>query len=234
MQKLSASNNQSLPPSSSFEKVRGQNEYSIKSMILSKLFMLLAVIMIFFTTMLSLSLLQIIPEIKIDTALVIKGNKSNDIVMVEPYAQEMVSEEEMMEMFVRKYVQARHSMSTDVVEQGRYWQPGGVVWFLSTPSIYSKFARKIGPLWDEVKRKTKTIEVEIMGIQRQGKTAFWLVDFKLNEIDTQKLGMTTRYMTASVGCRHREKDVIYTRRMINPLGFKVFEYNAADVKVEEN
>jgi type IV secretory pathway component VirB8 len=236
MEKISAQNKASKQISSSpsysvSDGIRNQNDFSFKSLLLSRIFMLVAVTMLSLTIMLSLSLLQLLPEINIDTALVIKVNQSTDVVNIEPYDREMASNEEIMETFVRKYVEARHSITTDEVEQKRYWSPGGVVWFLSTPSIYERFSATLKPYWEAVKLGSLTREVEIMGVQHQGRTAFWAVDFKINDIDTKTLVTTTRYRTANIGCRFEKSNVRYTRRMINPLGFRVFEYNSTDVQV---
>jgi type IV secretory pathway component VirB8 len=238
MQTLSGSVNSnhhaklSYSSTESQSKIRGQNEYSFKSLMFSRVFMLVATFMMAFTTFLSLSLLQVIPAMQVDTALIINGNQSTDLVSIEPYHSKMVSKQDIMELFVRKYVEARHSITSDTLEQDRYWSPGGVVWFLSTPSIYRKFYKGIKPYLKVVKRGAMTREVEIIGVQRQGKTALWSVDFKIHDVDTQSLIVTEKYKTANLTCRFMKSNIRYTRRMINPLGFIVSEYNYTDIDVE--
>jgi len=207
-------------------------------------YILLARICVFFASfsaiymvLASLSLFRLAGLISIEPYLMIKFDKSENIVRSEPIATNMASKHQLMETFVRQYILTRNTIIDDALEMRSRWMPGGMVNFLSSPQVFADFAKQEISQMKAYQDKHLTREVEIISVSRQGgdKSPIWKVDFKTNDLYSET-GQNTgvqifkeRFWTASVTSFFIPERSFVGRRLINPLGFTVTRYSQSAI-----
>ena len=109
---------------------------------LSRLVTLFCVISLMFFASASLVLFRMAPQVMVEPFLIIKQDNSDDMVRYEVIAQDMASSKQMMEIFVRQYVMLRNTILNDEREMQTRWFGGGIVNYMSAPSVFLKFKKE--------------------------------------------------------------------------------------------
>ena len=203
---------------------------------LSRLVTLFCIISLMFFASASLVLFRMAPQ---EPFLIIKQDNSDEMVRYEVIAQDMASSKQIMEIFVRQYVMLRNTILNDEREMQTRWFGGGIVNYMSAPSVFLKFKKETVDNLSEILKEGNVRDVEIISIGKVGgeKSPVWKVDFRTYDlgrgsINTNgKLFLKTRYWTASVTAFFVPERMFMGRRLMNPLGFTVTRYSQTEVEI---
>lgn len=210
---------------------------------ISRLMALLATISLCYCVASSLVLLTLVPRIMLDAQIFTLFSDSSSIVKREYINSKMESREQIMINFMKQYIELRNTYIRDPREMKKRWLWGGLVSYLSTRSVYDKFAEIYPKLSKEMDDNKTSRSVEILSIERSGgeKSYIWKVEFKTYDFGygasteyqpNKNLGpeITERFWTANIGCSaNRHRRTAY-RRLLNPLGFVVHSYYQSEIE----
>ncbi len=207
----------------------------------SRFFILTATVSMIFLVLASLSLFRLAPLVTVEPFLLINQSESDNIVRNEAIAQDMASKDKLLEMFIRQYVIIRNTIINDPVEMRTRWMGGGMLDYLSSPSVYNEFGRTTKTIWETIFKQVLVREVEIISVTRQGgnRSAVWKVDFKTYDLYNeqgknqaqQESTLRVRYWTSSITAYFIPERSFVVSRLINPLGFTVTRYSQTEVEV---
>ncbi|MBO4285485.1 MAG: type IV secretion system protein [Alphaproteobacteria bacterium] len=206
----------------------------------SRLVMLFCVLSLAFFTSASLVLFKMAPLVRVEPFLIISQDNSDSMVRYEAIAPDMASSRQMMENFIRQYVIMRNTVLNDEREMQSRWFAGGVVNYLSSPSVYIDFKRTQVSELSNLLQKGVVRDVEIISIGKVGgeKSPVWKVDFRTYDLSPSALGtggnrlvLKTNYWTASVTAFFIKERLFMAKRLMNPLGFTVTRYSQTQVEI---
>ena len=219
-----------------------QDEKTLKLkyyMWLVRFFVFLAFLSLLLFTCASLALFRLAPQVTVKPFLVISQDSSENIVRAESMGINMPSRDKLVDMYIRQYIDLRNTIINDEIEMRNRWLAGGMVNFLSSPSVFDEFSAYRDSLWNEVIGKGVVQETEIISVRRVGGqySPVWKVDFKTYMLSSkehnntsQDMLMTVRYWTASITAVFIKERMFSGMRLINPLGFTVLRYSQTQVE----
>lgn len=203
---------------------------------LSRLVVLCSVISLSFFLCSSLVVFRLAPEILVEPLLIIGQNSSDEVVRYEPMNTNMSSLKQMTEMFVKQYVIVRNTVINDEREMRTRWGPGGIVQYMSAPSVYAEFVGKNAAKVENMFDNEYSSEVRIDKIGKIGeKSPVWVVNFTVFNLSrNQETGGSlllkeARYR-ASVTPRYLSFRGFVSPRLINPMGFTVMKYSQDKIR----
>lgn len=209
------------------EKISARRMYY---MWIARLFIIVAIFMLVGNILFSLSILQIVPQIEVDPLFLLNFTASEDLARIEHANPNISSKEIVRETFIRLFVSSLNTVVSDVGEMARLLSTGGIIYFLTEPQLYSKFHKDLKEI-ETFLQQNKNREVKITNVQRIGKSAVWRVDFRTYEMQDRSDQPKIRYWTASISCVLRKDRRLFSRVLINPLGFTVVRYSQAEVEL---
>ena len=106
---------------------------------LSRLFIFFATLSLLVFMSSSLALFNLAPQVSVEPFLIIKQDASENIVRYEPISEDMASETQLMEAFIKQYVILRNTLINDAQEMNSRWMPGGMIHFLSSGTVFTQF-----------------------------------------------------------------------------------------------
>ena len=207
---------------------------------ISRLMILLCIVSLAFFTSASLVLFKMAPEVMVEPFLIIRQDHSDSMVRYEVIAQDMASNRQMMEMFIKQYIIMRNAVINDEREMQARWLAGGIVNYLSAPQVYIDFNKSQVGAMSEMIKEGVVRDVEVISVSKVGgeKSPVWKVDFRTYDISRQSEGsdvgriiLTTRYWTASVTAFFVKERMFMAKRLMNPLGFTVVRYSQTEVEI---
>lgn len=182
--------------------------------------------------LLSLVLLHLTGEAETNSFIVTSPTFSENLAYFEPLHADAPKMDTLAEMFVRQYISTRHAMVRNFREMKVAWGPGGIVHNMSSPAVYEKFfSPAIADLLDSKQPPAKTVEVDMKRIIKDGWNN-WQVFFDTRasiDTDTDALPEITSWI-ATIQFRYYASRSIMARRLKNPMGFTVMQYNVAKQK----
>ena len=204
---------------------------------LSRMFIMFAVLSLLLFLSASLSLFNLAPQVTVEPFLIIKQDTSDGIVRYEPIAKDMASKKQLMELFVKQYVILRNTIIRDEREMMLRWYHGGMINFLSSEYVFSKFDEYREEMWPLIIKSKMVREVEIISINKLGgeNSPIWKVDFITYDLSdgsndkTKGMTLSVGYWTASVTAFFFPERQFVGLRLINPLGFTVTRYSQTEV-----
>lgn len=196
---------------------------------------ILCIMMLFTNVVLSLSLVQIADSMRVDSVVLTKQNSSGKMVDVDPVALDMNHVDAINEVMLRKYILLRHTIINDESLMRFRWQPGGLVYLMSTDAVYDELYKNK----DEFNGRMAGIrngseipqEVDIIDVKKLANN-LWSVDFDTITYAPTTGAVKRQRWNASVKAANLEWGKIMTNSFINPLGFVVTEYNLAQKVVK--
>lgn len=199
---------------------------------LSRLVILCAIVSLGFFLSSSLVIFRLAPEIIVQPLLIISQDNSDNMVRYEPITKNMQSLKKFTELYIRQYIIMRNSVVNDEQEMQTRWGPGGIIHYLSTPSVYNDFvganAKKVEKMFDA----NFSREVRIDSINKVSENSpAWTVEFTVYSLSNKSvdnsgaLTLKTMRMKASITPKFIPERVAIFPRLINPLGFTVMKYN---------
>lgn len=187
----------------------------------------------FFTAtsaLLSLMLLHLAGEAEANTFVVTSPTFSENLAYFEPLHADAPKMDTLAEMYVRQYVSVRHSVVQNLREMKVNWGYGGVIASLSIPSVYEKFAtRYVKDIVDGKKAIEQTVEVDMKRIIKDGWNN-WQVFFDTRELKGGAVEPVVTSWIATIQFRYFAFNAVMARRLKNPMGFTVMQYNVAKQK----
>ena len=182
--------------------------------------------------LLSLVLLHLTGEAETNSFIVTSPTFSENLAYFEPLHADAPKMDTLAEMFVRQYISARHSVVKNVREMNVYWGGGGIVDNMSSPSVFEKFyTSEAEPVLDTQQPPPKTIEVDMKRIIKDGWNN-WQVFFDTRALATAEGDAPPEVTSwiATIQFRYYAYRALMVRRLKNPMGFTVMQYNVAKQK----
>ena len=139
-------------------------------------------------------------------------------------------------MFIKQYIIMRNTVINDETEMTTRWGPGGIVHYMSAPSVYSDFLGKNTGSVTKMYDNEYSSEVSIDSISRENENSpAWRVDFSVHNLSrgrnsTGALTLKTLRYRASITPKYFPERGVVVRRLINPLGFTVVKYNQSEIR----
>jgi len=207
-----------------------KNYRSFQVGLLLRISIVICVLMLICNVVLSLSMMQIASSLRVDSVVLTRQNSSNKMVDVEPVSAEMNNTDILNEIMIKKYILIRHNILSSSAVMRFRWGPGGLLNYLSVPSIYMDFYKDSETFKNFLNRleigAQLPVEVEFIDIKKLANN-LWNVDFDTIEYD-ERTGISSRkHWVASMRAKNDPNRVLYSNYIINPLGFVVTEYNLA-------
>lgn len=207
---------------------------------ISRLVVLFAILSLSFFASASLVLFKMAPQVTVEPFLIIKQDSSDSMVRYEVISQDMASQKQLMENFIKQYVIMRNTVINDQREMQSRWFAGGIVSYLSAPKIYVDFYNSQVNELTALLKDGVVRDVEIISIGKVGgeKSPVWKVDFRTYDLTPKRsnygegsLELKTKYWTASITAFFIKERMFMARRLINPLGFTVTRYSQTEVEI---
>ncbi len=199
---------------------------------------ILCSVMLLCNVILALSMMQIASSLRVDSVILTKQNSSSEMVDVEPVFDNMNNIDILNEIMVKKYILLRHNILNNAPVMKFNWDKGGLLHFLSSPSVYAEFfyGSKDKDKWDKehMKRLLNDIsrgnqlpsEVEFIDINKEANN-LWKVDFDTIEYNDMTDKGSRKHWRAYVTITNDTSRILYAKRVVNPLGFVVIDYDLA-------
>lgn len=182
------------------------------------------------SALLTLVLLHVSGEAETNSFLVSSPTFSENLAYFEPLHADMPKMDTLAEMFVRQYIVARHTVIPDKVEMQIAWSPAGVVAHMSAPMVYDRFYTTTARAFLDLDMIAKeTTEVDMKRIIKDGWNN-WQVFFDTRTIQKLDDPPKIRSWIATIQFRYYSGRAVMQRRLRNPLGFTVMQYNIAEQK----
>jgi type IV secretory pathway component VirB8 len=178
------------------------------------------------------SIMTLLPLYKIVPVMITVSDKEEQVVRAQPIADTAPSALFLIEKEVRQYVKERHTVSQDdAINLGRWSQS---VKQMSSDGVFEGFMVETKPILESAKLGKFTRAITIDSAQKtEGGTprsgTIWRVDFTAYDrtvgqglADTQE---TRKAFTVEMRVMLLPREVTYSQRFVNPLGFKVMSYS---------
>ena len=179
-----------------------------------------------------LAIAQVIPLYRVEPFLLTFQNKQEQVYNIQPVNRDMEDEKEITEVFVREYVLLRSSFNRDIPEVEARWMPGGMIEEMSSPAVYKDFVENTANRALELIRTRQMIrDVRIMTVNELG-SGIWQVEYETRDMYPDSKAPEINYWTASLKVGYRSKRVKFKGRLINPVGFTVYQYSLTYNKVK--
>lgn len=199
---------------------------------LSRLVILCAVLSLSFFLCATLVIFRLAPEIVVEPLLITTQTDSENMVRYEPISQKMPSIQQFTEMYIKQYVIFRNTVINDMEEMRTRWGPGGIVNYLSSPTVYHEFVGKNEKSINKMFSNDYSSEVRIDSVQKESENSpAWYVNFTVYNLSRNHIGesgalvlKTVRYRASITPKYYPDRRAIYAR-IVNPLGFTVVKYN---------
>lgn len=187
----------------------------------------------FFTgtaALLSLMLLHLAGEAEANTFVVTSPTFSENLAYFEPLHADAPKMDTLAEMYVRQYVSVRHSVIRNIKEMQVAWDYGGIIDSLSAPYVYDRFVdATVTDITQKERLPEKTTEVDMKRIIKDGWNN-WQVFFDTRELKNGEEVPEITSWIATVQFRYYAFNAVMARRLKNPMGFMVTQYNVAKQK----
>ena len=203
---------------------------------LSRLVMLCAIVSLSFFLSASLVVFRLAPEIIVEPLLIVEQNDSHSMVRYEPISTKMPSIRQLTEMFIKEYVIVRNTVINDEDEMRTRWGPGGIVYCLSSPEVYSDFVGANANSVDKLFNPGYSSEVKIDSLKKDGENnPAWTVEFTIYNLSKARgsdgsLVLKTQRYNVSITPKFIPERRLYRTRLINPLGFTVMKYSQSEIR----
>ena len=206
----------------------------------ARLTILVCIVSLAFFASASLVLFRMAPLVTVEPFLIIRQDNSDSMVRYETIAQDMASNKQMMETFIKQYVTMRNAVINDEREMQARWFAGGIVNYLSAPRVFIDFNNQQVPEMNNLLREKVVRDVEVISVAKVGgeRSPVWKVDFRTYDLspqtqnsETGRMVLTTRYWTASVTAFFIKERMFMAKRLMNPLGFTVVRYSQTEVEI---
>ncbi|MBR7158678.1 MAG: hypothetical protein IKD08_03230 [Alphaproteobacteria bacterium] len=179
---------------------------------------------------LSLALMQLSEQMRVDSVLVSKQSRSGEMVDIEPVAEDMNGISVLNDVMVKYYLKMRHTVIPDKKVMEFRWGQGGILNRLSSPDVYRKFYKNRdafkAKIADVGSGREQPAEIEIIDFKKPASN-LWNIDFDIITYSRFTGKETRQRWNASLRARNYKSRELISSSLINPLGFVVTEYNLA-------
>ena len=187
-------------------------------------------LMLLGNVVLSLALMQLSSQMRVDSVLISKQSSSGEMVDIEPVAEDMNGINVLNDVMVKYYLTVRHTVIPDRDTMEFRWDRGGVLNRLSSPEVYSDFYKNQeafkAKILDIGSGREPPSEIEIIDFKKPASN-LWNIDFDIITYSRFTGEESRQRWNASLRARNYTSREIISQGLINPLGFVVTEYNLA-------
>ncbi|MBO7244411.1 MAG: type IV secretion system protein [Alphaproteobacteria bacterium] len=219
--------------------IKNQKARSQFAVYWAKLWMTIASISIAINLFIVLTLVQMAPKLKMIAQILPSPMHTLDHIQIDTLPvkgllnstanSNRINRELLDEMLIRYYIDKRISHFPDKIEMNSRWGAAGDIRKLSSPSVYSKFAKNMKEKIEQITSTRETRSVDITRISKLGN--IYTVEFDVflfNPYDpVVKPKIQKRIATITIN--HHPNRHVYSRILSNPFGFYVEKYDE-DIK----
>lgn len=219
-----------LPPNRNLE--RDISEEAMKErryLWMARTFALVAVVSFLATIMLISALFSLLPIVRVQPFYLSTLNKEQQVISVARPDFNKIDMNLLTESFVRQYLLARLSISSNIAELERRWGIDGNINWMSETSVFSEFARSADSLIKQAKSDGLTRNVKILVVspyRSENGENIWRAELELTDMkhgDSEPV--TTKWVAImKVDFRPTRPGLIWDQRLKNPLGFTVVRF----------
>jgi len=217
-----------MPPRKKRTDVIVENAAEKRYLWTARAFAVIFAISICCNIMLTLTIMNTIPLYRIQPFLLSFADKETQIYHVEP-VQKLRQYKYLTELFVREYLILRNSFTADAEEMAQRWGANGDVREMSSTGIYEDFKRDFATAALELIRQYGvTRDIKILSITevaggKEGQQ-WWQVEFRTSDMAPTYETPRISEWVAHIGIKYRAKQVTFGKRLKNPIGFTVTNY----------
>lgn len=196
---------------------------------MARTFALVAVVSLLATLMLLSALFSLLPIVRVQPFYLSTLNKDQQVISVTRPDFNKIDMNLLTESFVRQYLLARLTISSNIAELERRWGIDGNINWMSETSVFSEFARSADALIKQAKAEGLTRNVKILVVspyRSENGENIWRAELELTDMkhgDSEPV--TTKWVAImKVDFRPTRPGLIWDQRLKNPLGFTVVRF----------
>ncbi len=187
-------------------------------------------LMLVLNVVLSLALMQLSGQLRVDSVLLSKQSSSSQMVDIEPVAEDMNGIKVLNDTMVKYYIAMRHTVIPHAKTMEFRWDRGGILNRISSPEVYNKFYQNREAFKNRISDigsgREPAAEIEIIDFKKRADN-LWSVDFDIITFSRFTGKESRQRWNASLRALNYKEREIIAPALINPLGFVVTEYNLA-------
>ncbi len=201
---------------------------------MARTFALVAVVSILSTFILINALSSLLPLLRIQPFYLSTLNKNQQIINVTRPDPRQLNMETLSEYFVRQYLIARLSISSDTSELERRWGLDGSVNWMSSEAVFQEFAASANSAILRAKKEglTRSIKILVVAPYRQQQNSdVWRAEVELTEMRTgaSEPKRSKWVITMEIAFRPNRPGLKWEQRLNNPLGFTVTKFGSQEI-----
>lgn len=193
---------------------------------MARAFAVVSVLAIIANILLLVALGSLRPLTRIQPFLLNVQDKDQQVIDIERINLEKFDRQLLEESYVRQYIIARYTVSSDIAEVQRRWQRGGTIDVMTADALYREFeAKEMMETLALASEEGMTREVIINKVLPNTLTREWTVYFTLKTVRQSYTQPMEQKFKAVLGTDFLvRRGVTWEKRLRNPLGFTVVKY----------
>lgn len=185
--------------------------------------------MIFFVSLITnilmlMSLSALTPLVRVQPYEVTFSDKKSQTVEIVPMQLGKNAINSISESMLRRYVTARHTITSDQDEMASRWSVGGLVQLLSSENTFAAFEQSAKKELDEAIAANETRIVDIQSVLPYYKDGWWLVNWNVKRKSPELKEEEVLPYVSTVQVGFSPTKGTWENRLNNPVGFKVLDY----------
>ena len=185
--------------------------------------------MIFFVSLITnilmlMSLSALTPLVRVQPYELTFSDKKSQTVEIVPMQLGKNAINSISESMLRRYVTARHTITSDRDEMASRWGVGGLVQLLSSDNIFAEFEHTAKRELDEAVAANETRVVDIQSVLPYYRDGWWLVNWNVRRKSPELKEEEVLPYVSTVRVGFLPTRGTWENRLNNPVGFKVMEY----------
>ncbi len=170
-----------------------------------------------------MSLSSLTPLVRVQPYELTFSDKKSQTVQITPFALDQNAKNAISESMLRRYVTARHTITSDKTEMVARWDMGGLVQLLSSDSVFDTFKRNATNTLERAFAVSETRNVIIRTVMPYYKD-WWQVSLDLEITSPEKMDKEVLHYVATARVGFYPTKGTWAKRLNNPVGFQVLEY----------
>ena len=169
----------------------------------------------------------LMPLQKVVPMIVGANTKGDEIVRLNPITIDAPSRDYVTEINLRQYVTARYRIGASASEQAMAWGANSPIQLMSSVDAYKAFEQIAQPEYARLRTSGLVRNVHIDSVRKISET-IWQVEFTTtDQPEASAFGAAPQgdvhLWVTSFRVGYERKNITYEDRLINPLGFTVYE-----------
>ena len=210
---------------------------------MSRAFVVMVVLAVICDLVLLIALANVTPIMRVQPFYIQTRDRNEQIIDILRPSAETLNSNVLKESFIRQYLLARYTISSDLDEQRERWFPGGPVEWMSSESVYSLFEKKelsvMLPL-AEKENTTRNVDIRVVNRARaqdgEESDDTYVAEMALKTMNKASSRPEVVRYEARLRVAFLPIKKVRTRaqRLKNPLGFTVVDFGLKRLDPEDS